>query len=80
LEKKFYSIPPLGYSYNALEPHISEEQLKIHHSKHHQAYVDNANAILKKLDDAAQGGTDVDVKGLSKETLVQLGRHELGSF
>ncbi len=80
LEKKFYSLPPLGYSYVALAPHISEEQLRIHHSKHHRAYVDNANAILKKLDDAAQGGADVDVRSLSKELSFNLGGHTLHSI
>ena len=34
---KFYSLPKLPYEYKDLEPYISEEQLKIHHSKHHQA-------------------------------------------
>jgi len=80
LEKKFYSLPSLPYAYNALAPHISEEQLKIHHSKHHQAYVDNTNAILKKMDAAAQDGTDLDMKALSKELSFNLGGHTLHSY
>lgn len=79
LERKFYSLPPLAYGYNALAPYISEEQLKIHHSKHHQAYVDNANAILKRLDEAARLGSEVDVKGLCKELSFNLGGHILHS-
>ena len=39
-------LPPLPYDYAALEPHIDEETMRIHHDKHHQAYVDNANKAL----------------------------------
>ena len=41
-----YSVPPLPYDYNALEPTIDEQTMRLHHDKHHQAYVDNANAAL----------------------------------
>lgn len=41
-------LPSLNYSYNALEPYIDELTMTIHHSKHHQAYVDNLNAALDK--------------------------------
>lgn len=41
-----YSLPALPYAYNALEPFIDEQTMKIHHSKHHQAYVDKLNAAL----------------------------------
>ncbi len=41
-----YSVPPLPYDYNALEPHIDEATMRLHHDKHHQAYVDNANKAL----------------------------------
>jgi Fe-Mn family superoxide dismutase len=39
-------VPPLPYAYGALEPHIDEQTMRIHHDKHHQAYVDNANKAL----------------------------------
>jgi Fe-Mn family superoxide dismutase len=39
-------VPPLPYDYAALEPHIDEQTMRIHHDKHHQAYVDNANKAL----------------------------------
>ena len=42
-----FSVPDLPYDYNALEPHIDEETMRIHHDKHHQAYVDKANAALE---------------------------------
>jgi Fe-Mn family superoxide dismutase len=41
-----FEVPPLPYDYNALEPHIDERTMQIHHDKHHQAYVDNANKAL----------------------------------
>src|SRR5918996_1383246 len=41
-----YEVPPLPYDYTALEPHIDEQTMHLHHDKHHQAYVDNANKAL----------------------------------
>ena len=41
-----FEVPPLPYAYDALEPHIDEQTMRVHHDKHHQAYVDNANAAL----------------------------------
>lgn len=41
-----FKLPDLPYAYNALEPYIDEQTMKIHHDKHHQAYVDNLNAAL----------------------------------
>ncbi len=42
-----YEVPDLPYDYDALEPHIDEETMRVHHDKHHQAYVDKANAALE---------------------------------
>jgi superoxide dismutase, Fe-Mn family len=41
-----YEVPPLPYDYAALEPHIDEQTMRLHHDKHHQAYVDKANGAL----------------------------------
>ena len=42
-----FEVPDLPYDYNALEPHIDEQTMRVHHDKHHQAYVDKANAALE---------------------------------
>jgi Fe-Mn family superoxide dismutase len=42
-----FEVPPLPYDYAALEPHIDEQTMRVHHDKHHQAYVDKANAALE---------------------------------
>jgi Fe-Mn family superoxide dismutase len=41
-----YEVPPLPYEYGALEPHIDDQTMRVHHDKHHQAYVDKVNAAL----------------------------------
>jgi superoxide dismutase, Fe-Mn family len=45
-----FEVPPLPYDYGALEPTIDEQTMRLHHDKHHQAYVDNANAALEGTD------------------------------
>lgn len=46
-----FEVPALPYDYNALEPYIDTETMKLHHDKHHQAYVDNLNKALEGHDD-----------------------------
>jgi len=41
-----FEVPPLPYAPDALEPHIDAQTMSIHHDKHHQAYVDNANKLI----------------------------------
>lgn len=77
---KLYSLPKLPYEYGGLEPYISEEQLKIHHGKHHQAYVNGANAILEKLQKARAEGAELDMKGTLKELSFNVGGHLLHSL
>ena len=58
-----YEVPPLPYAYDALEPHIDADTMRFHHDKHHQAYVDKANAALE--------GTPLDGKPI-EEILADL--------
>jgi superoxide dismutase, Fe-Mn family len=50
-KKPGFTLPPLPYAYDALEPHIDAETMRIHHDKHHAAYVNNLNAALKDQPD-----------------------------
>jgi len=55
-----YTLPPLPYPYNALEPYIDARTMEIHHTKHHQAYINNVNAAI--------AGTELE--NLSVEALI----------
>ena len=54
-----FEVPPLPYDYAALEPHIDEATMRVHHDKHHQAYVDKANAALEGTEWADRAVEDV---------------------
>ncbi len=58
-----YELPKLNYTYNALEPYIDAATMEIHHSKHHQAYVNNLNAVLEKYPQIAE----IDLKDIFKK-------------
>ena len=78
--QKMYALPELTYGYDALEPYISEEQLKLHHDKHHAAYVNGANAVLQKMDKAKLDNADFDTKATFKELSFQVGGQLLHSL
>jgi len=77
---KFYVLPKLPYNYKDLEPYVSEEQLRIHFEKHHQGYVNGANAILEKLENARKDGVDLDIKSTLKALSFNIGGHMLHSL
>jgi superoxide dismutase, Fe-Mn family len=76
---KAFSLPSLKYDYTALAPYMSETQLRLHHDKHHQAYVNGANAIFDKLDKARNENMDLDIKSTLKELSFHIGGHLLHS-
>jgi superoxide dismutase, Fe-Mn family len=75
-----YVLPKLPYAYNGLEPYISEQQLTIHHDKHHLTYVNGANAAFKKLEEARKSKAEIDVKAMLKELSFNIGGHQLHSI
>ncbi|MEM0357992.1 MAG: superoxide dismutase [Candidatus Bathyarchaeia archaeon] len=79
-QAKLYVLPQLPYGYGDLQPFMSEEQLRIHHTKHHQAYVNGANAILQRLDKARRENLDIDVKATLKELSWNVAGHLLHSL
>ncbi|WP_134322218.1 superoxide dismutase [Cumulibacter soli] len=70
-----YTLPDLSYDYGALEPHISGEIMQLHHSKHHQKYVDDANTALEKLAAARDSGDLGAIPMLEKNLAFNLGGH-----
>jgi superoxide dismutase, Fe-Mn family len=60
-----FTLPKLPYAHDALEPHIDAQTMEIHHTRHHQAYVNNANAALAKYPDWARRSVDDILKNLS---------------
>lgn len=59
-----HKLPELGYAYDALEPHIDEGTMKIHHSKHHKAYVDKLNAAIKDHKDLMEKSLEDLIKNI----------------
>ena len=61
-----YELPPLPYDYNALEPHIDQQTMQIHHDKHHQTYVTNLNNALADSPDLANLSVEELIKNLDR--------------
>jgi Fe-Mn family superoxide dismutase len=61
-----FSLPPLPYDYAALEPHIDEQTMRIHHDKHHAAYVNNLNAALEKQTDLQSKSIEDLLRGIDQ--------------
>jgi Fe-Mn family superoxide dismutase len=60
-----HEVPPLPYAYNALEPHIDEQTMRIHHDKHHAAYVNNLNTALEKHPQLQQKNVEDLLRGIN---------------
>ena len=60
-----FTLPPLPYDYNALEPHIDEQTMRIHHDKHHAAYVNNLNTALEPHADLQQKSIEDLIRNLA---------------
>lgn len=74
---RFYELLELPFDYKALEPHISEAQLRLHHDKHHSAYVKGANTLLETIDKARKENTVLDMKATLKALSFNIGGHVL---
>ena len=60
-----FTLPPLPYAPDALEPHIDAKTMEIHHGKHHQAYVNNLNAAIEKAPELGSKSLDDLMRGIN---------------
>ncbi|MBT9177537.1 MAG: Superoxide dismutase (Mn/Fe) [Firmicutes bacterium] len=75
-----HTLPALPYAYNALEPHYDEATLRLHHGKHHQAYVDGLNKAEDKLGEARTSGDFTLIKHWERELAFHGSGHLLHSL
>lgn len=68
-------LQDLPYGYKDLEPYISEEVLKLHHDKHHATYVNAANILIDKIQDARDKNLELDYKSILKSLSFNIGGH-----
>jgi superoxide dismutase, Fe-Mn family len=67
-ERERYVLPPLDYEYDALEPHIDAQTMELHHSRHHQSYVNGLNQALDALKEIREGEREAyEIKHWSRE-------------
>ena len=74
---KKHELPPLPYAYDALEPHIDEQTMRLHHDKHHLGYVNGLNKAEEKLAEARAAGDFAMVKHWSREAAFHGSGHFL---
>src|SRR5689334_20987745 len=75
-----YTLPDLPYDYGALEPHISGKIMELHHDKHHQTYVNNANETLDALADARAKNDFSKIATLERALAFNVSGHVLHSL
>jgi superoxide dismutase, Fe-Mn family len=75
-----YTLPDLPYDYSALEPYISGKIMELHHSRHHAAYVRNANSVLEQLDEARHKEDLARLAALERALAFNLSGHILHSI
>jgi Fe-Mn family superoxide dismutase len=79
-EIKEYTLPPLPYPYDGLEPVLDERTLRIHHDKHHAGYIKGLNATLAKLDAARKAGDFSNIQALCRSLAFNGSGHILHSL
>jgi Fe-Mn family superoxide dismutase len=75
-----FKLPPLGYDFGALEPHISAEIMELHHDKHHRAYVDGANVAIEKLAAARDKDDFTNIAAIERALAFNVSGHILHSI
>jgi superoxide dismutase, Fe-Mn family len=75
-----YTLPALGYDYDALEPHIDEATMRLHHDIHHNSYVVGLNTTLEKMAAARESGNFAGMDALSKDLAFHGSGHQLHSI
>lgn len=74
---KRFTLPPLPYKYDALEPVISKRIMELHHDIHHNGYVKGANTAMEKLEKYSKGELEIDVKAVLRDLSFHLNGHLL---
>lgn len=79
-KNSYYQLPDLPFSSDSLWPFITEQQIRIHHQHHHQAYVDNANKLLDEIKQLRKNKSNADIGSLSRALVFNLSGHKLHSL